>query len=162
MTRFIGPESVEIHAGATVTLAAPTTTQLNALTDVTPFITDGGADFPTSGKTVAADDLSSKFDSVIAGTRGGDQISLTLHKDSTLVGDTIFTLLAPGFVGYIAVASRPLGTYGTWAIGDEVDVYPIEVITRNPSNLAARGATQQFTVEAAVTGEPNIDFTIIA
>ena len=161
MPRFIGPESVEVHYVATVTPGAPTAAQLNAGVDLTPFITDGGADFPTSGKTVAADDLSSKFDSVIAGTRGGDMVSLTMHKDTVQANDTAYTTLPPATVGYFAVASRPLATTGTWVANDEVDLYPIEVVTRNPANLAARGATQQFTVESAVTAEPLIDYTIL-
>lgn len=163
MGRFIGPETVEIWFGTTVSvLTAPTSTELNAFTDFTGFVVDGGADFPTSGNTVDAADLSSKFDKVIAGTRGGDEITLTMHRDDVVGSDTAYTTLVPATVGYFATAPRGLATAGTWAIGDAVNLYKVEVITRNEANLAARGATQQFTITAAVTDDPTIDFALVA
>ncbi len=93
---------------------------------------------------------------------GGNQATLTFHREKPLASDTIWTALPRGTTGYVAIAPRGLATKGTWAVADDVDVFPVEVITRNPSNLADDGNTQQFTVELAITGEPEYDYQLAA
>lgn len=159
MPRYAGPQKVEIWWVPTIAnIAAPTTAELNAGTDMTPFMID--AEFPNPGNTIDAADGSSLFDKVVPGTTGGQKAVLHFHRDSVKASDTAFTTLAPGTVGNFAVASRPLATYGTFAVADDVDIYACTVISRDQTNLLARNATVQFTVEAAITDTPTIDFPL--
>lgn len=163
MSRYIGPGKVEIWFVPTIAdITAPTTTQLNAGTAISPYVVDGGADFPNPGTTVDASDGGSAFDKQVRGTTGGQKAVLTCHRDDQKANDTAWTTLAPTTQGFIAIAPRGLATFGTWAVGDAVDVFAIEVITRDPSNLMARNATQQFTVEMAITDTPTYDFDLTA
>lgn len=163
MGRYIGPGILEVWYVPTMSdYTAPTVAELAAGTDLSGGIVAGGADFPDPGTTVDASDLSSSFDKQAAGTTGGNQGVLTFHREKPLASDTIYTALPRGTAGYIAIAPRGLATKGTWAVADDVDVFPIEVIGRNSSNLADRSSTQQFTVDMAITGEPEYDYQIAA
>ena len=57
---------------------------------------------------------------------------------------------------------RGAATKGTPAVADDVNVYAVEMITRDESNLFDRGNTQQFVVEAAITETPTIDYPLAA
>jgi hypothetical protein len=162
MTRYIGPESVEVWWVTTVSdPLAPTSAELNAGVDLTGFLVADGADFPQSARTVDASDGSSRRDKVIAGTYGGDEATLTAHREAAQADDTAFTTLPAGTIGYVAIAARPLATAGTWATGDEVDLWPAEVINRENANLMSRTATQQFTAGLAITGDVTEDYSLL-
>lgn len=163
MGRFIGPETVEISYVATIAVpTAPTAAELNAGVDLTAFVVPGGLDLPFPGETVDASDLSSRQRKQAPGMYGGNEGTLTFHRDKVFANDTAWVTLPPGTDGFFVVAPRGLATPGTFAIADRVDIYPMEVITRDPSNLAADNETQQFTVSAVWTGVVTRDFPIAA
>lgn len=160
MARIIGAGVAEVTFVATLSdYTAPTATELNGGTDLTSFITDGGTETPFDGSIVDIADMSSAFNKTQAGTFGGQAVSVELYRDDT--ADTAWTTLARGTTGYLAIARKPLATAGTWAIGDDVDVWPITVVTRNPAPIV-RNEAQRFTAECAVTDVPEEDFTIAA
>lgn len=160
MARVIGAGVLEVYHVTTLTdYTAPTTTQLNTNVDLTGFLGDGGITTPFDGSLVDVADMSSKFNKTISGTYGGQPLTLELFRDDA--ADTAWTTLARGTTGYIVIARFGLATPGTFAIADVVDVWPIEVITRNPSPVT-RNEPQRFTVECGVPGTPAEDYSIAA
>ncbi len=158
MARVIGAGVLELFYVATVANAsAPTSTELNAGTDLTGFLTDGGISTPFDGSIVDAADMSSKFNKTAPGTYGGQPLTLELYRDDS--ADTAWSTLTRGTSGYIAIARFGLATKGTWAVGDKVDLWPITVITRNPADVV-RNEMQRFSVECAVTAVPLEDYTL--
>ena len=160
MARIIGAGVLELFYVATVSNPqAPTSTELNAGTDLTGFLTDGGISTPFDGSIVDASDMSSKFNKTAPGTYGGQPLTLELYRDDS--ADTAWSTLTRGTSGYIAIARFGLATKGTWAVGDKVDLWPITVVTRNPADVV-RNEMQRFTVECAVTAVPLEDYTLAA
>ena len=158
MARVTGAGVLELFYVATVANAsAPTSTELNAGTDLTGFLTDGGISTPFDGSIVDASDMSSKFNKTAPGTYGGQPLTLELYRDDS--ADTAWSTLTRGTSGYIAIARFGLATKGTWAVGDKVDLWPITVITRNPADVV-RNEMQRFSVECAVTAVPLEDYTL--
>lgn len=158
MARVIGAGVLELFYVPTLTdYTAPTTTQLNAGTDLTGFLTDGGLSTPFDGSIVDIGDMSSKFNKTAAGTFGGNPLTLEFYRDDA--ADTAWTTLARGVTGYIALARFGLATPGTFAVADVVDVWPIEVVTRNPADVV-RNEAQRFSVECAVTNVPAEDYAL--
>ena len=162
MARGIGAGIAELHYVATIgTYTAPTAVELNAGVDLTAFLTDGGLTTPLSGSTVDGADMSSAYNKTSSGTYGGQPLNAEMFKDLINGSDTAFTTLPRGTAGYLAVVRRPLATKGTFAIGDYVDIWPIDVITRDPLPIQ-RNELQRFMVECAVTSVPAEDFPIAA
>jgi hypothetical protein len=163
--RYIGPGTVETWfcaEGSIADPAAPTATELNAEVDLTVFVTLGGVNLPQSGTTVDASDQSTKQRKTVGGMYGGDQGSVTFHRDKTKASDTAWSTLPVGTVGFFAIPPRGLATAGTWAIGDAIDLYPIEVISRNPANLNADNETQRFVAEVSIPDAILWDFDLAA
>lgn len=160
MARYVPEGTMEIFYVATATAAAPTAAELNAGTDLTEFAV-GDLDMPFEGSTADAADLSSRFNKTVPGDYGGQEGSCTFHKDSVQGSDTAWTTMVRDLEGYLAVAPRGLATPGTWAIGDYVDLWPIQVLSRS-LNAQARNQSTRFSVKMAITDEPTEDFAVAA
>ena len=161
MVRYVPEGTMEISFVTTVAVpTAPTATELNAGVDLTEFAV-GDLDMPFEGSTAEAGDLSTRFNKTAPGDYGGQSGSATFHKDSFLGSDTAWTTLPRDTVGYIAVAIRGLAAAGTWAIGDYVDIWPVQVLSRSLT-AQSRNTTTRFTVQFAITDEPTEDFAIVA
>ncbi len=162
MSRYIGAETIEVHYVPTVAdPAAPTSTELNAGTDLTAFLPEGGLNASLEGSIVDAADMSSKFNKTASGTYGGQPLTAEFFRDNVKANDTAYTTLPRGTTGYLAIAPRGLATAGTWAIGDDVDLWPIEVVSQNDSPFA-RNEMRKFSVTCAVPAVPTIDFPLAA
>ncbi len=160
MARKIGAGVLEMAYVLTVAvLTAPTAAELNAGTFLTGFLTDGGLATPLDGSIVDAADMSSAYNKTASGTFGGQPLTIELFRDDA--ADTAWTTLARDTLGHIAIARFGLATPGTWAIGDTVDLWKIEVVTRNPVDVA-RNEMQRFNAEMAVPEVPTEDFVIAA
>lgn len=144
-------------------IAAPTTSELNAGVDLTPFLRRDGLKMPMKGNVADASDLSSPFNKQAPGTFGGDSWSLGLYRDDTT--DTAWTTLAPpttaapnGTAGYLVV--RRFGGAGTaYASANKLEVGPASVISREMQDTA-ENENANFMVTLAVTGEPNMTAVI--
>lgn len=166
MARKIGAGVLEISfypSGHFANDQAPTSTELNdaAEVDLTGFLTDGGLATPFDGSVVDNADMSSKFNKTASGTFGGNPLTAEFFRDFPLSADTAWSTLARGTAGYFAIARGGKATPGTWAIGDELDLWAIEVVTRNPVDVA-RNEMQRFTAECAVPAVPLEDFAVVA
>lgn len=161
MARYVPEGTMEVWFVTTVAVpAAPTATELNAGVDLTGFAV-GDLDMPFEGSTADAADLSSRFNKTAPGDYGGQSGSSTWHKDSVQASDTAWTTMLRDTIGYLAVAPRGLATASTWAIGDYVDLWPVQVLSRALA-AQARNTTTRFVTQLAITDEPTEDFAIVA
>lgn len=160
MARYVPEGTVEVWFVATVSNpAAPTSTELNAGTDLTGALT-GDLVLPFAGSTADAADMSSRFNKTAPGDFGGSEGTFTIHKELATGDDSAYTTLSRGTTGYLAVANRGLATPGTWAISDEVDLWPIEVLSRELQY--ARNQTTRAAIAVAITDVPTEDFALVA
>ncbi len=158
-TRINPPEIVEIHFGITLAVPAiPTSTELNAFTDVTSD-SRGVPAIPETGNTAPTDDLSSLFNKRQAASHGGDNFSNDFYRD--LGVDVAYDLLLRSTAGFFAVAWDGLATSGTFAVADKVWIYEGTIITRGMGQ-PGRDEVEFFTCEFALTQPPLEKFALAA
>jgi hypothetical protein len=115
---------------------------------------------PLEGSIVDISDVLSRFNKTAAGTYGGQEVTFEFYRDDTQANDTMWNLLVRGTRCTAVVCRRGgSGTDGAIAAGDHVDVWPLEVITRNPADYA-RNEPTGFTVSCAVPIEPAEDVVV--
>ena len=157
MARLIADGEVRIAFAPTVgDPTAPTVAEVvTAGVNITPFISS--LDTPLEGEAVPSADLSSAFNKTVPGTFGGEMVA-EMYRDDT--ADTAFTTFPRNTLGYIVIR-RFGGSTVAMIAGDDVEVWPIRVITRSPSPLS-RGTVQMFSVNMATLDDPAIDVEIVA
>lgn len=138
------------HVPSISNTASPTAAECNAGTDVTTFVPKDGLTTPANQNFIDNSSLASTFDAQNIGSEGGN-ITLVGKRNNTT--DTFWDLITRGLTGYLVVR-RGIASSDTFTAGDPVEVYPVEyhdpVMDQTASNSQAR-----FTVNAAVTDEPN-------
>lgn len=160
MTRYVPEGTVEVFWVTTVANpAAPTSTELNAGVDITGALA-GDLVLPFAGQTTDAADMSSRFNKTAPGDFGGSEGTFTIHREKASGDDTAYTTLTRGAIGYLAVANRGLATPGTWAISDEVDLWPAEILSRE--NQYARNQTLRAQIAFAITDVPTEEYSLAA
>lgn len=163
MAREGAEENVRVWVGgpsAIANPAAPTAAEINAMVDITGFLTRDGLDTPLKGNTRDAADVSSLYNATSAGTYGGDPITLVCFRDAVYADDDAWTTLVRGFAGY-AVVCRFFGAgTGNIAATARVEVWPIEVLSREPMKIA-QDENQKFTATCAIPEPPNIDVAVV-
>jgi hypothetical protein len=106
------------------TLAAPTTTELNAGTVLTTFLIPAGVEgFDPAQDSIDNTSMASTFNTVLPGRVGMSVANLTFKKqDGT---DTIYNLLAPGTSGFIVIRANGVLTSAAWASAQgPLAIYP--------------------------------------
>lgn len=144
---------------STVTVAAPTVAEIGALTRIECAIVDG-PETPRSGSTIDISGLCDTETRMKAGIVTNDPISVTLWRefDGT---DAYWTLFDDATAGtqYLVICREGF-TAGTPTAADNVDVYSVEVMKREPSS-PVRNEGQRFAVELAVI-QVDFDSTVAA
>ena len=132
--------------------SAPTATELNLAStkDLTPNMSRDGLSTPNSGSTIDISDASTRQNKTGAGSYGGDPIEIKGIREDSEALDVIWTALYPGRTGYIIVR-RFGGSTATFASTQNVEVYPVEVISRENAPIADN-EKQSCNVRLAVTG----------
>jgi hypothetical protein len=106
------------------TLAAPTTTELNAGTNLTSFLIPSGLEgFDPQQDSVDNTSMASTFNTVLPGRVGMSVGGLIFKKqDGT---DTVYNLLTPGTAGFIVVRANGVLTGTAWASSQgPLSIYP--------------------------------------
>jgi hypothetical protein len=137
--------------------SAPTVAEITAGTDVTDFMTRDGLTTPQGGSTADASDAGSRYNSTVAGSYGGEPITMKFHRDSVSADDDAWTTFPRGTAGYLVVNRFGVAI----AAAAKVEVWPIEVISREMMAIADN-ETQKFTVVCAVPSEPNDNAVVAA
>jgi hypothetical protein len=156
MARVIPDGEVRIHAVATISdTSAPTQAEVQAGTDITPYLQS--MDTPLEGNRVPSGDLSSAFRKTSPGKFGGD-ITMDIHRGTTAGDDTAYDLFPRDTQTHIVIR-RFGGSSNNIITADDVEVWPVRVVTRSPHALDEE-ALQMVTVDMAATDEPDIDVAV--
>jgi hypothetical protein len=167
MARFIPDGVLRIALVDTIEdRTAPTLAEVGAGDDITGFIR--GISTPLEGSTVDVSDILSKYNKTAPGTYGGQPVTIDGYRDDVYANDTLWNKLARGTRSNLVIARRggsgdvehPDGE-GAITTGDYVDVWPIEVISRNPADYS-RNEPTGFQVSASVPEEPAEDVQVVA
>lgn len=161
MARFIPDGVLEVVLAPEIAnMDEPTLVEITAGTRVTGFLRSMST--PLEGSIVDTPDVSSRFNKTVSGTYGGQEASMEFYRDDTQANDTAWNLLPRGTVIYGIVARRGgTGVDGIIDTGDYVDVWKLEVVTRNPADYA-RNEPTGFMCSFAVPEEPVEDVTVVA
>lgn len=134
---------------------APTTSEIGAGTDLTPFLVRDGLKTPLGGNTIPTASVASQYNTTAPGPFGGQPVQVNLYRDDT--DDDAWDALPRGTTGFFVVG-RFVGT-GNVAASDVVEVWPIAVISREPMDIADNEA-QKFTATCSVPTEPTFDAVV--
>lgn len=161
MARFIPDGVLEVVFATSVSdMTGPTLAEVTAGTRATGFLRSLST--PLEGSIVDISDVSSRYNKTTPGTYGGQEVSAEFYRDDTQGGDTMWNLLPRGTTVYAIIARRGgSGAEGIIGTGDYVDVWKLEVVTRNPADYA-RNEPTGFMVSFAVPEEPVEDVQIDA
>lgn len=142
--------------------AAPTTTELSAGVDLTPWLTRSGLSSPSDGSTIDVAGANDRYNSTASGSYGGQPIKLTLLRDSTGGSDTAWTTLPRQTKGFIVIRRFGGATQSSsdaFVAAQKVEVWPIDVLSRTMMDIADNEA-QKFEVQCAVPTPPNDNATV--
>lgn len=156
MARTIADGEVRLYwvpSGGISDTSAPTVAEITAGTELTGFLSS--LDTPLDGESVDASDLSTAFNKSVPGTFGGGATGSFYRDDTTDTAWDTLPRLTEGFI----VIRRFGGSTVAIAIADEVEVWPLRVITRSPAALD-RNNVQMFTVDFATTDEPVLNAVV--
>lgn len=132
-------------------IAGPTTTELNAGDDLSPFITKDGVNTPANQNMVDNATITDRFDAQLVGSFGGP-LTLTMYRDNVEADDP-YELFEWGDEGFIVI--RYGVDYATgWTNGQRVEVYPAQAHEPVMAPSAAN-ENAKFTIQFAVTSQPD-------
>lgn len=159
--RFIPDGTIRVmFVAAIADTSAPTVAELGAGVNITPFVKRGGLSTPSSANLADDSDLSSKYNKTGRGTYGGQPITLNMYRDNAT--DTAWSTFPDGTTGHIVIGRfGGSGAAGVFAATDDVEVWPIEVASREMDDAASNERTS-FTVTCAVPAEPEMDAVVAA
>ena len=141
--------------------AAPTTTELNHANakDLTGYVR-GIPSVPETGNTADTADLSSKFNKRIPASYGGDNLTIEFWRDDDGT-DLAYETATRGAEGDWVIPWDGLATAGTFAVSDDVWVYPCTIISRG-MGTPGRDEALWFVSESAMTDVPTEKFTLLS
>ena len=161
MPTYITPGRSEVAWVTTIAVAGvPTAAELNAGVDLTAFV-QAMPTIPRATNLSDNTDLSSTFESRNIGTRGGDVVDVVLKRFTTTATDTGYTTLSEDTAGFLIVARKGLATTGTFAVADEIDIFP-GTVSSLEDGTPGRNDVDTAIAHIAVTTEPTRDFPIAA
>jgi len=125
MGKYSTPGKSEVAFATTASdYTAITAAEANAGTDLTSSLRNMPS-LPRSHNQIDVATLDTKFEKRQVGTRGGDTGTIEILRDDS--SETAYDALPEDATGYLIVARKGLATTGTFAISDEVDVFPITI-----------------------------------
>lgn len=159
MSRYGSTGVIQLHYVPSIAdKTAPTTTEIDAGTDLSGFLLRDGLSTPLPGSTMDTADVSSDYSKTGRGSFGAEPISVTLHRDDA--ADTAWDTLPRATTGFLVVARQGgSGAGGDLAAGDPVEVWDIDVISREPVDIADN-QTQRFVATCAVPDTPELDAVV--
>jgi hypothetical protein len=138
-------------------IAAPTTTELNAGTNLTSLITpDGVVGFEPDTADVDVSALDSTFDTKVAGRGSFSGTMLRLKKQAGT--DAVYNLLVRDLAGYVVIR-RDVTSSTAWATNDKAEVYP-SVLGEVRNLPPASNEVHKYEVPVKVSLSPNLRATV--
>lgn len=139
--------------------AAPTVAEINAGTDLTPWLTPDGLTTNLNGSTIDVQAANSRYKATAPGSFGGDPITAKFFRDDAT--DTAYTTLPRLATGYFVIRRMGPTSATAFAAAQKVEVWPITVITANPMSTTDNEA-QKFEVSCSVQPAPSITGVVAA
>lgn len=134
-------------------IAAPTTTELNAGTDLSSLITpDGIMGFSPETADVDASALNSTFTTNLPGRTSYSGTGLRLKKQSGT--DSVYNTLVYGYATNIVIR-RDVTSSTAWASSQAIEVYPVtcgEVQNADP----APNELHKYVIPMKISSQPNL------
>lgn len=112
---------------------------------------------PRSFNQVDTATIDDKFEKRQVGTRGGDVAEFEILRDDS--SEAFLDALAEDAVGFLVIARKGLATKGTFAVADEVDVFPATVGV-NEDGSPGRNDADSMKVRLAITDTPERGYAI--
>jgi hypothetical protein len=141
------------------TQSAPTIGEINAGTELTPFLTPAGLDTPEEGSDADVSSIASARDFTVPATIGGD-LSGEFYRDDS--ADGAYNALPRLQVTNLVIARfGGSGTDNAIIATDTVEVWPVRVSQRSDSRIT-RGEALRFTSTFALSGNPDKSATVAA
>lgn len=166
MSRVGSEEVLELFFVETIAdISAPTDDEINGGVRLTPWLLRDSLSTPQAGNEIDTSDMSSKQDTSAPGTRKAGPVTVGFHRDTVEGNDDAWTTLPAGTDGNLVIAR--FGVSGgtddapAAANGDRVEVWPINVISRQMTDPAVN-QSQRFTVTCSVPGAIDDDATVAA
>ena len=158
MARLIPNENTWVGFATTVAdLDAPTAANVTSAINLTSFLISINAS--ARGNTVPTPSFDSLFETSIAGTNTAT-FDADFYRDDE--NDTAWDTLPRATEGYFIVSRfGGSGTDNQPTAGDEVEVWPVMVVSRSMANMSNNTA-MTFTVSCSVPEEPAESATIAA
>lgn len=144
--------------------AAPTVAELTTGVDLTPWMTRDGLNTPLDGSTIDVAGANNRYNSTASGSYGGQPVTAKFFRDSVSASDTAWSTLPPQTQGYLVVRRFGGATNSSsdaFVAAQKVEVWPIDVLSRNPVAIADNEA-QKFEVSCAVPTPPTMSATVAA
>ena len=155
MARFFRRGKTQVVFTLTVpSITAPTVSNVTTGTNLSGQIHDM-AGFTFANKPIDAPDLSTPFSSKIAGPDDAADSSVKYYRDS--VTNPLDVTLAKGTNGFVVIADFKV--LGTWATGDNVDVWPVQ-IGSNSKQYSLGNDPALADVTFIVTSPPALNVTL--
>lgn len=156
MSRTVYEGNVKVHYVPTIaSIAAPTTTEIAAGVNLSPFITKDGVSVPNAQNMVDSATIEDVFDAQRVGSWGGGALSLTMFRDDTDEEDS-YELIEYGLEGFILISR-----FGAPIATSVVEVWPVEAHQPTLMQTAAN-EMQKFTAAFAVTSTPALAAVVAA
>jgi len=155
MARFFRRgKSQVVFAPTVASITAPTVGNITGGTNLSGSVNDI-AGFSFANQPIETPDLASPFTSKIPGSDQADDCTINYYLDS--VTNPLHTTLAKDTIGYIILADYKI--LGTWASGDRVDVWPVQVGS-NAKQYSVGDDPALSQVTFTVTGTPALNTTV--
>jgi hypothetical protein len=136
---------------------SPTPANVTAAVDLTDYLISINAS--ATGNTVPTPRLRSLFETNIPGTSSAT-FTADFYRDDE--DDLAWDTLPRGTFGsFLIKRFGGTGTLGAPAVGEEVEVWPTQVVSRAGGALQS-GTAQMFTLTASVPKEPVEDAVVVA
>ena len=156
MVRFFRRGKTQIVFAPTVAAATlkPTIAEITGGTNLSASTNDISG-FTFANSPIDTPDMATPFTSKIPGPDEADDCTIKYYLDS--VTNPLNTTLAKDVIGFIVLADYKL--LGTWASGDRVDVWPVQVGS-NAKDYSVGDDPATSTVTFTVTATPAVNTTV--
>jgi hypothetical protein len=133
--------------------AAPTRSEMNAGTDLSPQIADSSG-WSVSSEMIETPDLASRYTSTIPGTISADDSSLTFYMSRD--GVDARALMPRDETGFIAILD------GGDVAANKMDVFPVTVSSHSKQRSVQGSDADTLVISYAITSEPSENVTVPA
>jgi hypothetical protein len=156
VARYANDGQVRIQVVATIaSIAAPTTSELNAGTNISNFVTKDGLTVPAEQNYVDNFSIAETYNAQVVGSFGGPITMIGIRDNAT---DTFWDLVVYGTNTHLVVR-RGVATATAYSSTQKVEVYPIQWHEPLPTQTA-QDEQGKFTAAAAVRSQPNLKSVI--